>query len=147
MAFKKGFYNVVNFDWIKMFDTKELQILISGAPMPINLNDLQRHTVYTGGYSQDHPVIQIFWEVVFNFDENDKRKLLKFITSCSRPPLLGFKDLYPAFCIQNAGREPDRLPTSSTCMNLLKLPEVYDKKVMKDKLLYSISSSAGFELS
>ena len=130
-----------------MFDTKELQILLSGAPTAINLNDLMIHTVYSGGYSKDHQVIKIFWEIVAEFSENDKRKLLKFITSCSRPPLLGFKDLYPALCIQNAGKEPDRLPTSSTCMNLLKLPEVYDKQLMKKKLIYSINSGSGFELS
>ncbi|KAJ6225362.1 hypothetical protein RDWZM_003907 [Blomia tropicalis] len=146
-AFKQGFYNVVNLDWIKMFDTKELQILLSGAQTPIDLDDLKKHTVYSGGYTYDHPVIQTFWEVVSQFEEVEKRKLLKFITSCSRPPLLGFKDLYPALCIQNAGKEPDRLPTSSTCMNLLKLPEVYDKSLMKQKISYSINSASGFELS
>ena len=69
-----------------------------------------------------------------------KKKLLKFVTSCSRPPLLGFKvvfktcatqhlhhfpsqDLDPPFCIQNAGTEQERIPTASTCMNLLKLPD------------------------
>lgn len=44
-----------------------------------------------GGYSANHPVIQIFWEVVENFTDDEKRKLLRFVTSCSRPPLLGFK--------------------------------------------------------
>lgn len=44
-----------------------------------------------GGYSASHPVIQIFWEVVESFTDDEKRKLLKFVTSCSRPPLLGFK--------------------------------------------------------
>ncbi|OTF72618.1 ubiquitin-protein ligase E3C-like protein, partial [Euroglyphus maynei] len=146
-AFKKGFYNVVNFDWIKMFDTKELQILISGAQTPIDIDDLMAHTVYTGNYSHNHPVIQNFWEVLREFEENDKRKFLKFVTSCSRPPLLGFKDLCPAFCIQNAGPDPERLPTSSTCMNLLKLPEIHDKKSMKEKLVYAINSGSGFELS
>ncbi|KAH9521140.1 Ubiquitin-protein ligase E3C [Dermatophagoides farinae] len=146
-AFKKGFYNVVDFDWIKMFDTKELQILISGAQTPIDLDDLMAHTVYTGNYNYNHPVIQNFWEVLTEFDENDKRKFLKFVTSCSRPPLLGFKDLCPAFCIQNAGPDPERLPTSSTCMNLLKLPEIHDKKSMKEKLMYAINSGSGFELS
>lgn len=130
-----------------MFDTRELQILLSGAPTPIDLDDLIAHTVYSGGYSKDHPVIKAFWEIVADFSEANKRKLLKFITSCSRPPLLGFKDLYPALCIQNAGNEPDRLPTSSTCMNLLKLPCVYDKGLMKEKLIYSIDSGSGFELS
>lgn len=44
-----------------------------------------------GGYTATHPVITIFWEVVESFTDDEKRKLLKFVTSCSRPPLLGFK--------------------------------------------------------
>merc|ERR1711892_1168866 len=66
-------------------------------------------------------------------DEEQKRSLLKFVTSCSRPPLLGFKDLDPPFCIQNAGTEQERLPTASTCMNLFKLP---DFRVRKNSLLF-----------
>lgn len=134
-------------DLIKMFDTNELQRIISGSETPIDLCDLRAHTLYSNGYSADHPVIHIFWQVVNEFNDEQKRKLLKFITSCSRPPLLGFKDLYPAMCIQSAGRDPERLPTASTCMNLLKLPEVYNKETMKAKLLYSINAGAGFELS
>lgn len=44
-----------------------------------------------GGYSAEHPVIKVFWRVVEGFTDEEKRKLLKFVTSCSRPPLLGFK--------------------------------------------------------
>ena len=104
-------------------------------------------TNYSGGYSATHPVIKIFWEVVETFTDDEKRKLLRFVTSCSRAPLLGFKELYPAFCIHNGGRDPKRLPTSSTCMNLLKLPEFCDQQLMRNKLLYAIESSSGFELS
>ena len=46
-----------------------------------------------------------------------------------------------------AGNEPDRLPTASTCMNLLKLPEFNDEETLRQKLLYAIESGAGFELS
>lgn len=130
-----------------MFDPRELQILISGSPSPIDIDDLRKHTNYAGGYSDEHPVIIIFWRVLKNFSEQEKRKLLKFVTSCSRPPLLGFKDLFPAFCIQNAGKEPNRLPTASTCMNLLKLPEFNDEELLKSKLQYAVESGAGFELS
>ena len=58
-----------------------------------------------------------------------------------------FQELYPPFCIQNSGSEADRLPTASTCMNLLKLPEFKTDDVLKTKLLYAIESGAGFELS
>ena len=87
-----------------------------------------------------------FWKIVSSFDDEGKRQLLKFVTSCSRPPLFGFKELDPPFCIQNAGIG-DRLPTASTCMNLLKLPEFNDENVLREKLLYALASGAGFELS
>ncbi|XP_076346418.1 ubiquitin-protein ligase E3C [Tachypleus tridentatus] len=146
-AFKQGLANVINLEWLRMFDPKELQILISGANVPIDLIDLRNNTNYSGGYTADHPVIQMFWKVAEEFDEKERRQLLKFVTSCSRPPLLGFKELSPSFCIQNAGSELDRLPTASTCMNLLKLPEFKDMETLRMKLMYAIKSGAGFELS
>ncbi|XP_077347271.1 ubiquitin-protein ligase E3C [Lithobates pipiens] len=147
LAFRQGLANVVNLEWLRMFDQQEIQVLISGAQVPICLDDLKAFTNYSGGYSADHPVIKIFWRVVENFTDEEKRKLLKFVTSCSRPPLLGFKELYPAFCIHNGGSDLERLPTASTCMNLLKLPEFYDENLMRSKLLYAIECAAGFELS
>uniref|UniRef100_A0A8C1EPY4 Ubiquitin-protein ligase E3C n=1 Tax=Cyprinus carpio carpio TaxID=630221 RepID=A0A8C1EPY4_CYPCA len=147
LAFRQGLANVVNLEWLRMFDQQEIQVLISGAHVPICLEDLKRFTNYSGGYSANHPVIKIFWEVVESFSDEEKRKLLKFVTSCSRPPLLGFKELYPAFCIHNGGTDLERLPTASTCMNLLKLPEFCDPQQMRNKLLYAVESSAGFELS
>ncbi|GFZ11609.1 ubiquitin protein ligase 6 [Actinidia rufa] len=75
-----------------------------------------------------------------------------FVTGCSRGPLLGFKYLEPWFCMQraagNASEEAlDRLPTSATCMNLLKLPPYRSKEQLEQKLLYAINADAGFDLS
>ncbi|XP_043593820.1 ubiquitin-protein ligase E3C isoform X1 [Bombus pyrosoma] len=145
-AFKQGIGSVIPLDWLQMFNNKELQVLISGAQIPVDVNDLKLHTNYTGGYAPDHPTIIAFWKVVNEFNDQQKGQLLKFVTSCSRPPLLGFKELDPPFCIQHAG-SVDRLPTSSTCMNLLKLPEFPDEKTLREKLLYAIQAGAGFELS
>ena len=45
-------------------------------------------------------------------------------------------------------KEPGgRLPTSSTCFNLLKLPNYSKKSILRDKLRYAISMNTGFELS
>jgi len=41
----------------------------------------------------------------------------------------------------------DRLPTASTCFNLLKLPSYSKKTILREKLKYAIMSKAGFELS
>ncbi|XP_076462782.1 ubiquitin-protein ligase E3C-like [Babylonia areolata] len=145
-SFREGLADVIKLDWLQMFGSHELQVLISGAAIPIDINDLKRHANYSGGYTDSHAVIVMFWEVVSQFTDTQKSQLLKFVTSCSRPPLLGFRDLYPAFCIHHGGPD-DRLPTASTCMNLLKLPEFKDEKTLRTKLLYAIESGAGFELS
>ncbi|XP_076044121.1 ubiquitin-protein ligase E3C isoform X2 [Oratosquilla oratoria] len=145
-AFRDGLFDVISADWLQMFDWRELQMLISGASAPVDIKDLKNNTVYSGSYNEEHPTIKAFWEVVCNFNEKQRRQLLKFVTSCSRPPLLGFKDLQPAFCIQPVADEV-RLPTAATCMNLLKLPQYPHVEVLREKLLYAITSGAGFELS
>ena len=74
--------------------------------------------------------------------------LLRFVTSCERPPPLGFASLNPPFTIQRVGimRDGDKLPSASTCFNTLKLPTYSSERVMKERLLYAIESGAGFEL-
>lgn len=74
-----------------MFSNHEVQVLISGAEVPVDIEDLKNHTNYVGGYSPEDPAINLFWTVVNDFTDEQKTKLLKFVTSCSRPPLLGFK--------------------------------------------------------
>eukprot|EP00913_Durusdinium_trenchii_P011739 g11025.t1 len=76
----------------------------------------------------------------------DLGRFLMFVTSCSRAPLLGFKNLNPKFCVH---RVPDgeRLPTSATCANLLKLPDYTSYQSLKTKVLQAIRAEAGFDLS
>jgi len=104
----------------RMFNQQEVQILIGGANTPIDIADLQQHTNYGGLFDANHPTIVSFWKVVDSFDQDQRKSLLRFVTSCSRPPLLGFRELVPNFCIRDAGIDEHRLPTSSTCVNLLK---------------------------
>ena len=74
-----------------MFSHRELQVLISGADHEINVTQLRQFTIYGSGYDDQHPTVVAFWEVFEEMTEAQKRKLLKFVTSCSKPPLLGFK--------------------------------------------------------
>ena len=41
----------------------------------------------------------------------------------------------------------NRLPTASTCFNLLKLPNYQKRTTLREKLRYAISCNTGFELS
>ena len=59
-----GLSDVVDLEWLRMFNYHEHQVIISGASHPVDLDDLKAHTNYSGGYDQSHPVIENFWTVV-----------------------------------------------------------------------------------
>ena len=151
-AFLRGFHQIIEPQWIAMFNRSEMQELLAGAEGDIDVADLRDHTLYSGGYTEDHPVVARFWRVFSGMDGEEQRGLLKFATSCSRPPLQGFAALEPHFCIHRGGQgEADegvaRLPSASTCMNLLKLPPYRSDAEMAKKMLYALSADAGFDLS
>lgn len=130
-AFFKGLSTIVDIKWLRMFNEQELQVLLGGASIPIDLADLRANTVLAG-YDEHDATIQNFWKALESFDNTLRMKFVKFVTSCSRPPLLGFKELVPRFCIRNAGVDDDRLPTSSTCVNLLKLPNFSSYRILRE---------------
>uniref|UniRef100_M0R8Z5 HECT-type E3 ubiquitin transferase n=1 Tax=Rattus norvegicus TaxID=10116 RepID=M0R8Z5_RAT len=160
-ALISGFRSIIKPEWIRMFSTPELQRLISGDNAEIDLEDLNTRTGEIPAWLR--------WEKMPTVPR--LHLVLQFVTSCSRPPLLGFAYLKPPFSIrcvevsddQDTGdtlgsvlrgfftirkREPGgRLPTSSTCFNLLKLPNYSKKSVLREKLRYAISMNTGFELS
>ena len=45
------------------------------------------------------PHLRCIWQVLRDFDASQRAAMLKFATSCSRAPLLGFKWVTPLFCI------------------------------------------------
>ncbi|OSD07632.1 HECT-domain-containing protein [Trametes coccinea BRFM310] len=146
-AFFEGLSEIIDPKWLRMFNQQELQILLGGVDTPIDIDDLRAHTQYGGLYDDHEATIEIFWSVVKTFNQEERRKLLRFVTSCSRPPLLGFKELNPNFAIRDATGDENRLPTASTCVNLLKLPRYKSPQVLREKLLQAINSNAGFDLS
>ncbi|KAF8322685.1 HECT-domain-containing protein [Clavulina sp. PMI_390] len=146
-ALFEGVSDMIDPKWLRMFNQKELQILIGGVEEPVDIDDLQQNCIYGGVYDPDHVVIRRFWKVAKSLDQKQRSQLLRFVTSCSRPPLLGFKELNPRFSIRDAGLDDSRLPTSSTCVNLLKLPQYSSEAGLRQKLIQAITSNAGFDLS
>ncbi|SCU89641.1 LAME_0E04720g1_1 [Lachancea meyersii CBS 8951] len=145
-AFTGGLYTMIPPHWLEMFNSIELQMLISGGGKDIDLADLRKHTEY-GEFSDDDQTVQDFWAIMAEFGPEDRLNLVKFVTSVPRAPLQGFGSLNPLFGIRNAGHDVSRLPTASTCVNLLKLPNYQNRELLKNKLLYAINAEARFDLS
>jgi ubiquitin-protein ligase E3 C len=151
-AFLRGLSTMIQPSWLNMFNQTELQTLVSGTRGSIDVSDLRRNTHYGGVYvigddGLEHPTVQMFWDVLEEMDDTQRRAVLKFVTSTPRAPLLGFGALRPNFSIRDSGSDQTRLPSTSTCVNLMKLPIYRDKKLMKEKLLTAVFSGAGFDLS
>ncbi|KAJ8437206.1 hypothetical protein Cgig2_007556 [Carnegiea gigantea] len=168
-AFYRGVTDLISPSWLKLFNasefnqtsqmlTKQTLQLLSGGNHDIDVDDLRKNTRYTGGYSEGSRTVKLFWEVMAAFEPRERCALLKFVTSCSRAPLLGFKHLQPTFTIHKVacdvplwaamgGQDVERLPSASTCYNTLKLPTYKRASTLRTKLLYAINSNAGFELS
>ncbi|KIH64537.1 HECT-domain protein [Ancylostoma duodenale] len=135
-AMRAGVSTVIDPGWLAMFSPSELQTLVSGADADLDVDDMMKHTaVHNIRDEADRDYMNLFWSVVSEMSPEDKRGLLKFITGCSRPPIEGFKMLYPAIGIQLV-HDSDHLPTSATCMNLFKLPIYSSRAKLEDKLRF-----------
>ncbi|KAK4126884.1 hypothetical protein N657DRAFT_564681 [Parathielavia appendiculata] len=151
-AFLRGLGMIIDPAWLSMFNQNELQRLVGGDSSEIDVEDLRRHTHYSGVYAigddgEEHPTVKLFWEVMHGLEDPERREVLKYVTSTPRAPLLGFSQLSPPFSIRDGGTDQERLPSASTCVNLLKLPQYRTAAVLKRKLLYAVKSGAGFDLS
>ncbi|XP_053520805.1 E3 ubiquitin-protein ligase HACE1 isoform X1 [Artibeus jamaicensis] len=141
-AFLQGFHMFIPPSLIQLFDEFELELLLSGMP-EIDVSDWIKNTEYTSGYEREDPVIQWFWEVVEDITPEERVLLLQFVTGSSRVPHGGFANIMGGSGLQNftiaaVPYTPNLLPTSSTCINMLKLPEYPSKEVLKDRLLVAL---------
>uniref|UniRef100_A0A669CQI4 E3 ubiquitin-protein ligase HACE1 n=1 Tax=Oreochromis niloticus TaxID=8128 RepID=A0A669CQI4_ORENI len=141
-AFLQGFHTFIPASLIQLFDEYELELLLSGMP-EIDVQDWCRNTDYTSGYDAQEQVIQWFWDVVTGLTQEERVLLLQFVTGSSRVPHGGFAYLMGGsglqkFTIAAVPYTSNLLPTSSTCINMLKLPEYPSKEVLRDRLLVAL---------
>jgi len=148
-AFLAGFQKLLDERWLRMFGEEELQQVISGASgaSGLDVEDLRRHTQYSNCGPKDRFSLD-FFRALSAMGPQQRNGVLRFATSCSRTPLLGFSHLIPPFTLHkvHVRSDAEKLPTSSTCFNTLKLPAYSGWKVAKAKLEFVVAQGAGFEL-
>lgn len=148
-ALVKGFYEVVDPKHVQVFDARELELVLCGT-YEIDLSDWRRNTDYRSGYHAQHQVVVWFWQAVERFDNDQKLKLLQFVTGTSSIPYEGFAALRGSngprkFCIERWGTV-DALPRAHTCFNRLDLPPYPSFEILYDKLFLAIEETSGFSI-
>ncbi|KAF2659908.1 hypothetical protein K491DRAFT_712205 [Lophiostoma macrostomum CBS 122681] len=141
LAFRKGFHTCLERKSLHLFDPSSLRNLVEGT-QDIDISALKAATRYDEGYSATHPTIITFWYIVEQYDADDRRRLLEFVTASERVPVTGFESMN--FYIVRSGSDTERLPTSSTCFGKLMLPEYSGMEKMRRKLHLAIQNSKGF---
>ena len=128
--FLKGFYEIVPQNLISIFDFQELELLVCGLPN-IDLDDWKRNSVYKGEYQrkkENHKVVKWFWKAAAEYSQEQRARLLQFITGTSRVPVQGFQGLQGndgtlrPFTIDSVALSTSKFPRAHTCFNRLDLP-------------------------
>lgn len=141
-AFRRGFQMVTNESPLRsLFRPKEIELLICGSDQ-FDFFALEGAAEYDGGFDKNSRTIKNFWDIVHDFSEDHKRKLLQFTTGTDRVPVGGLSKL--KLIIAKNGPDSDRLPTAHTCFNVLLLPDYTTKAKLEERLLKAINYSKGF---
>ena len=150
-SFLVGFHEIIPAELISLFNESELELLMSGLP-EIDIDDLRNNTEYHGGYTAASPQIQWFWRAVRTFSQEQRAKLIQFVTGTSKVPPEGFAGLVgingiQKFQIHRDFRSSNRLPSAHTCFNQLDLPAYESYEQLREQLLLAITeASTGFQL-
>ncbi len=73
-AFLTGFYSIIPKELLKMFDNRELELLISGL-QNIDVDDLRENTLYEGYNARSRPVV-LLWEVLQELDNSERSEFI-----------------------------------------------------------------------
>eukprot|EP00599_Poterioochromonas_sp_BG-1_P002604 CAMPEP_0173135958 /NCGR_PEP_ID=MMETSP1105-20130129/2196_1 /TAXON_ID=2985 /ORGANISM="Ochromonas sp., Strain BG-1" /LENGTH=704 /DNA_ID=CAMNT_0014048045 /DNA_START=280 /DNA_END=2394 /DNA_ORIENTATION=- len=149
--FLRGFYDIIPEPLLSVFDFQELELLLHGVPN-IDMDDWSRNTEYTGEFQNqpNHKVVQWFWEIIRSFEQEQKAKLLQFVTGTSGVPPQGFSYLQGndgavrRFTL-HGDKNVKVFPRAHTCFNRIDMPIYKSKAELQKYLVMAISmESTGF---
>ncbi len=146
-AFAAGFHAVAAAgpppSALSLLRPEELEALLCGAP-DIDFAALEAGAQYGEGLWAGAPTARAFWRVAHALADEDKKRLLAFVTASDRVPIGGLGAL-PFRLVRN-GAGDERLPTAHTCFNTLLLPEYSSEEVLRSRLTLALANAEGFGL-
>lgn len=141
--FKEGFKKVLpHVDVQKLFSADEIsQIICGDEAQRITSEQMNSFSIVDLGYNKESRQFQWLCDYVDQLQE-ETRKFIKFVTGNDLLPIGGLKYLTPPLkVIKMEEEKPDLFfPSSSTCSNMLKLPEYSSRDILFTKLTEAINS-------
>lgn len=162
-AFRAGFNQIFPISTLQIFNEEELSYMLCGLCEMWQPETLVEHLRFDHGYNAASPPIKYLLEIMGEFNPEQQRAFLQFVTGAPQLPCGGLSALRPKLTIvrklpSGASGETSPgsyasfvdgdLPSVMTCANYLKLPPYSCKEVMLERLLYAIHEGQGsFDLS
>nr|CAD7410709.1 unnamed protein product [Timema cristinae] len=150
LALQKGYTELVPSQLLRPFDEREIELVIGGLGS-IDIADWKNNTRLKH-CTPDTPVVKWFWQIVEEYGEEMRARLLQFVTGSSRVPLQGFKALQGStgaagprlFTIHVIEAPAENLPKAHTCFNRIDIPPYDCHSKMYDKLTQAVEETCGF---
>jgi len=140
-AMKQGLATVIPYALLSTFTWEELELQVCGRPV-MNVDLLEKMTVYDGFTRNDVHVV-MFWRMMREkLDDEEKCQFLRFVWGRSRLPnrVEDFDRKFKISRMPRSDANPDKyLPISHTCFFSLDLPKYSTLDIMHQKILYAIT--------
>ncbi|OWZ24334.1 hypothetical protein PHMEG_000654 [Phytophthora megakarya] len=137
----RGVATILPTHTLGLFSWHELRTLVCGKAT-VDIALLRRRTIYGDGCQASDPHIAYFWDVLGEFNDEQKSSFLRFVWGRSRLPTHA-ADFTQDFKISGlpkaVGRADMYLPIAHTCFFSIDLPAYSCREVMHDKLMYAIT--------
>ena len=142
----KGINTIFPVDYLKIFTSDQLGLLINGTPF-IDIDDWRMNTNYKNYNDYDNVIVD-FWDIISNLSQEELSNFLLFCTGSSRVPIGGFKSLesnrgqISKFEIVKteyiAGKK--NFLRAHTCFNRLDLPNFPDKNTLNEAIRFALEN-------
>lgn len=153
-AIREGFNFIFPVEKLSVFEPTELETLMCGSIE----QDWSKEAIldaanYTHGFTVHSKVSQWFATLLSSFDEEQRRKFLRFATGSPRLPPRGFKGFHHRLTLSRKDAEKshsadDYYPSVSTCFLFIKIPEYSSYELFKERFLTAVENGQqGFGLS
>ena len=153
-SFKNGFISIIPLNFIKIFSIEEFGFILYGQ-REINLKDWKMNTIYKGGINEKNEVVQFFWEILEELNNEQLLLFFKFCTGSTRVPVDGFsalpgpKNKIIKFSIELLNNKNDndkinKLITAQTCFNTIILPKYKTKQEMRKAIHIILESDTNY---
>lgn len=135
---KEGINDVVNLKIFQVLTWAELEVRACGRK-DIETEQLKAITDYSESHcGPDDEIMQWFWEMFDSFNQDERKKYLKFIWGRTKLPSDTSELSYKHKVVYLSDRADNSLPEAHTCFFTIDIPRYDDMQTMRKRFLTAI---------